>query len=1011
MPEFYLTEENLEFFNRENYKSRNKKCKKITTSHTCTKASRKCLNRYNKDAVLTEKYSNLPKNVEKIFVEKNLLQTYSYKNTTSEGTMIRNRSSQNVTYSMNKKNRWILPDIIRSYAEEIYPFKPTNKDSESKKENDNESIDFGITAYFLDKKTSRRNKLESFEYYDNNQTHLAKSFNYNSLYTQINNIPRRNFNRSDERRNSRQIRGERVFYRKEKPHSQNKSRKNPNSWFNEPLTPRENDGNEMTERFRDANKIQFNFLLPRKILSHSKCCEIGSRYGMLSYEKKFKYNWGHLREFRRENRDKKSFSIADTKKEPTESFSSLDNRDMFIYDSSPIFTTIEEVLLFSKKESFPSASIFASKKNSNYSSFELKPREIIQIDENDAVCFHSGSKKVITSKIEENEIIPQNNAVHIKPNGIFKKYQLQVNDKDEFLRSLNDDSQITFDITPAQLILNLENIHSYLIINLSTLDSFYLNTNLNDYAEMDKLCKKSQEKDFCSPDDLTRFLNQNIRREEILTTIKNKKLKLTNLIGKYSFIDEETLIKSYSLQLNPVFNEKKYVFKHLASSRSTERKLCQVCFDESDETNFLKLNNCEHEACIDCWREWMIQKIENMKVTVSFNKEKSHIAHKICCLFDKCETTLRLDTIICLLPIDFANKFVRFYSDLQIMQLNSNLIYCKDKKCNKLIKISKDDNEMVSTCECGQMICNFCFKENHFPSMCIQAREYFKSIEELNEIMIQDATELATSEGKKCPACENYMEKNMGCNHMSCPCGFQFCWLCLKDFYQNHQASTGYACNNKPVETLKYDASYFVSIKSIRLKFAAVMRESRQRKTSVKLQQKTNNNFKNLAIFSKSQLSKEIKNIFSCPSSNHKERVNDLLKSIGLKLKFEEFNQDLMNSSLDIDLDEVIENVKSNFFNFNLVIEYLALLLSRRSKKLVVSNYSFGTNLYRSLKKAMLVYSLQNENIDEYEKGLEQLRRILFYDKIIRDFVLNLKHLTLNFLKIYDSPSLDKVKN
>lgn len=158
-------------------------------------------------------------------------------------------------------------------------------------------------------------------------------------------------------------------------------------------------------------------------------------------------------------------------------------------------------------------------------------------------------------------------------------------------------------------------------------------------------------------------------------------------------------------------------------------------------------------------------------------------------------------------------------------------------------------------------------------------------------------------------------------------------------------------------------------------------------------------------------MSKEIKNIFSCPSSNHKERVNDLLKSIGLKLKFEEFNQDLMNSSLDIDLDEVIENVKSNFFNFNLVIEYLALLLSRRSKKLVVSNYSFGTNLYRSLKKAMLVYSLQNENIDEYEKGLEQLRRILFYDKIIRDFVLNLKHLTLNFLKIYDSPSLDKVKN
>jgi hypothetical protein len=94
-----------------------------------------------------------------------------------------------------------------------------------------------------------------------------------------------------------------------------------------------------------------------------------------------------------------------------------------------------------------------------------------------------------------------------------------------------------------------------------------------------------------------------------------------------------------------------------------------------------------------------------------------------------------------------------------------------------------------------------------------------------------------------------------------------------------------------------------------------------------------------------------------------------------------------------------------------LVIEYLALLLSRRSKKFIVSNYSFGTNLYQSLKKAILVYSIQSEIIDETEKSLDQLRRILFYDKIIRDFVSNLKHLTMNFLKIYERPNLNEIKN
>ena len=76
-------------------------------------------------------------------------------------------------------------------------------------------------------------------------------------------------------------------------------------------------------------------------------------------------------------------------------------------------------------------------------------------------------------------------------------------------------------------------------------------------------------------------------------------------------------------------------------------------------------------------------------------------------------------------------------------------------------------------------------------------------------------------------------------------------------------------------------------------------------------------------------------------------------------------------------------------------------------KKFIISNYSFGTNLYRSLKKAILIYSLESEIIGESEKSLEQLKRVLFYDKIVRDFVTNLKHLTVNFLKIYENQNVD----
>ncbi len=41
-----------------------------------------------------------------------------------------------------------------------------------------------------------------------------------------------------------------------------------------------------------------------------------------------------------------------------------------------------------------------------------------------------------------------------------------------------------------------------------------------------------------------------------------------------------------------------------------------------------------------------------------------------------------------------------------------------------------------------------------------------------------------TANAKKCVQCEKYIEKNGGCNHMTCKlCGKEFCWLCLLSWY------------------------------------------------------------------------------------------------------------------------------------------------------------------------------------------------------------------------------------
>eukprot|EP00797_Seminavis_robusta_P037639 Sro9_g007010.2 (465) ;mRNA; r:13156-14550 len=50
-----------------------------------------------------------------------------------------------------------------------------------------------------------------------------------------------------------------------------------------------------------------------------------------------------------------------------------------------------------------------------------------------------------------------------------------------------------------------------------------------------------------------------------------------------------------------------------------------------------------------------------------------------------------------------------------------------------------------------------------------------------------NAMEKKTNEKiRRCPSCKDPIEKNGGCNHMTCKCGTHFCWLCMTNTTGNH---------------------------------------------------------------------------------------------------------------------------------------------------------------------------------------------------------------------------------
>jgi len=105
-------------------------------------------------------------------------------------------------------------------------------------------------------------------------------------------------------------------------------------------------------------------------------------------------------------------------------------------------------------------------------------------------------------------------------------------------------------------------------------------------------------------------------------------------------------------------------------------------------------------------------------------------------------------------------------------------------------------------CSCGQRVCSNCLEEYHFPATCKQYKSYEKRLRQSSDHLLSvsksgDNSNCYIAEGKNCPNCGEFVEKNGGCPHMTCKCGNEYCWMCLKR-WSTHNYS---ACVNVPEST------------------------------------------------------------------------------------------------------------------------------------------------------------------------------------------------------------------
>ncbi|KAI8949750.1 hypothetical protein F4801DRAFT_390356 [Xylaria longipes] len=117
-----------------------------------------------------------------------------------------------------------------------------------------------------------------------------------------------------------------------------------------------------------------------------------------------------------------------------------------------------------------------------------------------------------------------------------------------------------------------------------------------------------------------------------------------------------------------------------------------------------------------------------------------------------------------------ANEVEQYKVKMEELTNPRSKLYCWG--CAAYIPNDRRTRKVGDCGLCGKRTCKACRAKSHFGA-CDKTKIQ-TDIEAEDEVYL-----LAESKGwKRCPNCLNLVQKNGGCNHMTCNCGQDFCYLC-----------------------------------------------------------------------------------------------------------------------------------------------------------------------------------------------------------------------------------------
>ncbi|CAL5029472.1 unnamed protein product [Urochloa decumbens] len=213
-------------------------------------------------------------------------------------------------------------------------------------------------------------------------------------------------------------------------------------------------------------------------------------------------------------------------------------------------------------------------------------------------------------------------------------------------------------------------------------------------------------------------------------------------------------------------------------SLSRRRLPCGVCFGRFNAGK-MRSAGCSHYYCDACWGGYIHAAVGDGPRCLSLR-----------CPDPACSAAVAQDLVDAVADAEDKERYGRFALRSFVEEGGGSVKWCPAPGCTRAVELAGGGCAMDVFCECSRHgFCWGCGEEAHRPVSCETVRAWLAK-----NVSDAETANWVLANTKHCPMCRRPIEKNQGCNHMTCsaPCSHQFCWLCLDPWKSGHYCSRYY---------------------------------------------------------------------------------------------------------------------------------------------------------------------------------------------------------------------------